>query len=143
MKRLTSPPMNVSKVYVPLINVAAMVERVQLPSAKENMTFGRRLTAISEVIDYGEYRTVARWNPTKDTFDLSFEDSEQLHKLAKRHGYTFKDVLGELAHRAQLLHDLRVKGVTKNVELSKFITNYYVETQVVKKPMKIAAKEPA
>ena len=39
MKRLTSPPMNVSKVYVPLINVTAMVERIQLPSAKGNMTF--------------------------------------------------------------------------------------------------------
>ena len=129
MKRLTSPPMNVSKVYVPLINVAAMVERVQLPSAKENMTFGRRLTSISEVIDYGEYRTIGKWDPTNDTFQTFFEESEELQKIGKRLGLTKKDMITELDHRALLLHDLREKGVTKNTELSNFITNYYVEGQ--------------
>ena len=128
---------------MPLINVAAMVERVQLPSAKENMTFGRRLTSISEVIDYGEYRSVAKWNPAKDTFDVTFEDSEQLQKIATRHGYKMKDMLAELQHRSMLLQDLRVKGITKNVELSKFITNYYVESQAPQNPMAITVQEPA
>ena len=132
MKRLTSPPMNVSKVYVPLINVAAMVERVQLPSAKENMTFGRRLTSISEVIDYGEYRTIGKWNPVNDTFDTFFEESDELQKIAQRSGATKKDIITELQHRALLLHDLREKGVTKNAELSNFITNYYVEGQTAR-----------
>jgi flagellar protein FlaI len=132
MKRLTSPPMNVAKIYVPLINVAAMVERVQLPSAKGNMTFGRRLTSISEVIDYGEYRTVGKWDPVSDTFKTSFEESEQLQKIGARLGLTKKDIISEVAHRALLLHDLREKGIRKNVELSKFITNYYVEGQVAR-----------
>ena len=132
MKRLTSPPMNVAKIYVPLINVAAMVERVQLPSAKGNMTFGRRLTSISEVIDYGEYRTVGKWDPVNDTFKTSFEESEQLQKIGTRLGLTKKDIISEVTHRALLLHDLREKGIRKNVELSKFITNYYVEGQAAK-----------
>jgi hypothetical protein len=124
--------MNVSKIYVPLINVAAMVERVQLPSAKGNMTFGRRLTSISEVMDYGEYRTVGKWNPVNDTFETSFEKSEQLRKIAARFGHTLKDLVGEIQHRALLLHDLREKGIRNNIELSKFITNYYVEGQIAK-----------
>jgi flagellar protein FlaI len=132
MKRLTSPPMNVAKIYVPLINVAAMVERVQLPSAKGSMTFGRRLTSISEVIDYGEYRTVGKWDPVNDKFVTSFEESEQLQKIGTRIGLTKKDVISEIAHRALLLHDLREKGIRQNVELSKFITNYYVEGQAAR-----------
>jgi archaeal flagellar protein FlaI len=129
IKRLTSPPMNVSKIYVPLINVAAMIERVQLPKAHGNMTFGRRITALSEVLDYGEYRTVAKWNPTNDTFDLTFKESEQLLRLAARHGSTLKEALAELQYRAAMLKDLREKGIRKNVDLSKFITNYYVQSQ--------------
>jgi len=132
MKRLTSPPMNVSKVYVPLINVAAMVERVQLPSTKGNMTFGRRLTSISEVIDYGEYRTVGKWNPVNDTFETSFGESEQLQRIAVRYGHAKKDIISEIQHRTLLLHDLREKGVRKNAELSKFITNYYIEGETAK-----------
>jgi flagellar protein FlaI len=132
IKRLTSPPMNVAKIYVPLINIAAMVERVQLPSAKGNMTFGRRLTSISEVIDYGEYRTVGKWDPVKDTFTTSFEESEQLQKIGTRLGLTKKEIVSEVTHRALLLHDLREKGIRKNVELSKFITTYYVEGETAK-----------
>jgi len=132
MKRLTSPPMNVSKVYIPLINVAAMVERVQLPSAKGKMTFGRRLTSISEVIDYGEYRTVGKWNPVNDTFETFFEESEGLQRIAVRYGYAKKDIISEIQHRTLLLHDLREKGIRKNAELSKFITNYYIEGQTAK-----------
>lgn len=151
IKRLISPPMNVSKIYIPLINVAAMIERVQLPNAKGNLTFGRRLTSISEVMDYGEYKTVAKWNPVNDTFDISFEESEQLMRLAVKHGLKLRDALRELQYRADMLQDLRLKGIRKNTELSKFITNYYVQSQnaaktkaayqEIKEPLTI--KEPA
>ncbi|HEY9753689.1 MAG TPA: type II/IV secretion system ATPase subunit [Oculatellaceae cyanobacterium] len=150
IKRLTSPPMNVAKIYVPLINAAAMIERVQLPKAHGNMTFGRRITALSEVLDYGEYRTVAKWNPADDTFTLSFDQSEQLLRLAARHGLKQQDALAELHYRAAMLADLRDKGIRKNVELSKFITNYYVQTQAairnkgkIKKDEPTALEEPA
>jgi Type IV secretory pathway, VirB11 components, and related ATPases involved in archaeal flagella biosynthesis len=144
IKRLTSPPMNVAKIYVPLINVAAMIERVQLPKAHGKMTFGRRITALSEVLDYGEYRTVAKWNPVDDTFDLNFQESEQLLRLAARHGLTQQDALAELNYRAAMLKDLREKGIRKNVELSKFITNYYVQTQAaIKKQSEPAVEETA
>ena len=141
IKRLTSPPMNVAKIYVPLINVAAMIERVQLPNAKGNATFGRRLTSIAEVLDYEEYRHVAKWNPVNDTFDVSFQESEQLLRLAARHGLTLKDALAELEYRTTLLRDLRLKGIRKNAELAKFITNYYVQSQAADKKKAQAVEE--
>jgi hypothetical protein len=109
-----------------------MVERIQLPSARGNMAFGRRLTSISEVIDYEEYRSIAKWNPKNDTFQTTFEESEQLQRIAVRNGLTLRDVLSEIQHRTLLIHDLREKGVKKNTELSNFLTNYYVESQCVK-----------
>ncbi|HJW65819.1 MAG TPA: type II/IV secretion system ATPase subunit [Candidatus Bathyarchaeia archaeon] len=132
IKRLTSPPMNVSKIYVPLINVASMVERVQLPSAIGNITFGRRLTNIAEVVDFEEYRQISTWNPLTDSFRVNFENSEQLRRIAIRNGLTLNDILNEIGHRVLLLRDLRAKGIRKNVDLAKFITNYYVESQTAK-----------
>jgi len=132
IKRLTSPPMNVSKIYVPLINVASMVERVQLPSARGDMTFGRRLKSISEIVDYEEYRSIATWNPLNDTFQVTLENSEQLRRIALRYGLTLKDVMSEIRNRVLLLRDLRKRGIRKNVELARFITNYYVEAQFPK-----------
>ena len=132
IKRLTSPPMNVSKIYVPLINVASMVERVQLPSAIGNITFGRRLTNIAEVVDFEEYRQISTWNPLTDSFRVNFENSEQLRRIAIRNGLTLNDILNEIGHRVLLLRDLRAKGIRKNVDIAKFITNYYVESQTAR-----------
>ncbi len=127
VKRLTSPPMNVAKAYIPLINVAALVERVQLPNSKSDVTFGRRLKSVVEVADIEEYKTISTWNPLTDAFQVDLKNSEQLRKVALRQGLTFKDVLEEVRNRALYLHDLRVKGIRKNVELAKYITNYSLE----------------
>jgi len=129
VKRLTSPPMNVAKTYIPLINVAAIVERVQLPNSKSDITFGRRLKSILEVADNEEYKTISTWNPLTDSFQVDFKSSEQLRKVALRHGLTLKDVLEEIRNRALFLHDLKAKGVRKNVEFAKLITNYYLEAE--------------
>jgi len=129
VKRLTSPPMNVSKTYVPLINVATIQERVQLPNPKSDMTFGRRLKSVVEVVDYEEYRTIATWNQMNDRFEVDLNESELLRKIALRHGTSMKDVLEEIENRALLLHDLKVKGIRRNVDAAKHITNYYLEHQ--------------
>lgn len=129
VKRLTSAPMNVAKTYIPLINVASLVERVQLPNAKSGITFGRRLKSVVEVADYEEYRTIATWNPLTDGFQTELNNSDLLRKVALRHGVTLKDVLEEIRNRARFLRDLELKGVRKNVELAKSITNYYLEAE--------------
>jgi flagellar protein FlaI len=110
------------------------VERVQLPNPKSDITFGRRLKSIVEVTDYEEYRTISTWNPLTDSFQVDFKNSEQLAKVALRHGLNLKDVLEEIERRALFLHDLKVKGIRKNVEMAKFITNYYLEAKFPRVP---------
>jgi 4-aminobutyrate aminotransferase-like enzyme len=68
--------------------------------------------------------------------------SEQLKKIATRHGISIADVLSELEKRSYFIQDLKAKGIRKNVEFAKQITNYYSETQFPKTVMqdsKVAA----
>ena len=127
IKRLTSPPMNVSKTYIPLINVACHVERVQLPYSTKGLSFGRRLKSIVEVADVYEYLEISTWNPKTDTFEVDLNKSEQLKRIAVRFGVTQKEVLKEIGKRISFLQDLRMRGIHTNAKIAKLITNYYIE----------------
>jgi flagellar protein FlaI len=128
VKRLTSHPMDVAEAYIPLLNVAPLIERVKLPiSHSGGVTFGRRIKTLVEILDYENYKTVSQWNPVDDTFTVNLADSELLKRIASRYGVPLQSILDELATRAAFLHSLRVKGIKRNVDLSKQITNYYNE----------------
>jgi flagellar protein FlaI len=125
VKRLTSPPMNVAATYIPLINVASLVERVQLPSPKNgDVTFGRRIRSVVEVVEYENYRTISSWNPVTDSFKVDFAASVQLEKIAASHGLALTDILDEIRNRALFFRNLRAAGIRKNAELAKQATNY-------------------
>ena len=128
VKRLTSPPMNVAEAYVPLINVAVLVERVQLPiSSSAIVAFGRRVKAVQEVVEFEKYKTISTWDPITDTFSVNFKNSKQLSIIAAKHGVPLEDVLSEIQARAGLLRQLRASGIRKNVDLAKNITAYYLQ----------------
>ena len=129
VKRLTSHPMNVAKPYIPLVNAAPLVERVRLPYSKTGeATFGRRIKTVSEIVDYGDYRTVSEWNPADDFFKVDLRNSIHLQKIAARHALSVSEVLEEVGNRISFLKGLETKGIHKNVEIAKQITNYYSET---------------
>ncbi|MGA3111736.1 MAG: type II/IV secretion system ATPase subunit [Candidatus Bathyarchaeia archaeon] len=128
VKRLTSPPMNVAEAYIPLINVAVLVERVQLPiSSSALVAFGRRVKAVQEVVEFEKYKTISTWDPITDTFSVNLKNSKQLSIIAAKHGVPLEDVLSEIQARAGLLRQLRASGIRKNVDLAKSITAYYLQ----------------
>ncbi|MBM4401251.1 MAG: type II/IV secretion system ATPase subunit, partial [Crenarchaeota archaeon] len=130
VKRLTSPPMDVAKPYIPLINVAPLVERVQLPISKTgSTTFGRRIKSLVELVNFEEYRTIVEWNPLTDGFKTDFRNSEQLRKIATKLGSTMTDVLVELENRAHFLLGLKLAGIRRNIDFKKQITSYYTKTK--------------
>jgi flagellar protein FlaI len=141
VKRLTSPPMNVAEAYIPLLNVATMVERVQLPKARGPVRFGRRLRSITEVVDIGKFKLVADWDPVSDSFKTRFEESILLDRIAVRNGVRKEDLLRELERRASFLAELRAKEIRKNVDVAKHITNYYLEA--TQRAIEIPEKEKA
>ncbi len=126
VKRLTSPPMNVAEAYMPLINVAALVERQQLPTkSASGASFGRRLTSLVEMEDIGKYQTISQWNPTNDIFKVNLKNSSMIQKIAVRQGVNKQELLKEIDLRADFLRSIRAKGIRKNLELAKIITAYY------------------
>lgn len=126
VKRLTSHPMNVAKPYVPLVNVAPLVERVRLPpSRNQEITFGRRIKTVEEIVDYENYDTISEWNPVDDTFKVNLKKSVHLQRIASRRGLATNELLQEIKNRTSFLNDLIEKGIHKNTEIAKHITNYY------------------
>ena len=125
IKRLTSPPMNVSKVYIPLMNNALHIQRVELPKAKDGLNFGRRVRTIWEIEDFDQYREVAVWNPRSDTFETWFENSFLLDKIAITKGVPRQDLLIEIEKRREFLADLVEKNIRDQGEVAERILAYY------------------
>ncbi len=125
VKRLTSPPMNVAKVYIPLMNSALHVQRVELPQEKEGLSFGRRVRTIWEIDDYDQYREVAVWDPRSDTFETWFEDSILFERIAVSSGRSKQDLLRELETRTKYLKEIVSEGIRDQKDVAEKILSYY------------------
>jgi flagellar protein FlaI len=131
VKRLTSPPMNVSEVYIPLMNVSTLVERVYLPRRVGGLKFGRRAREVSEVLGYGEYETIFKWDPINDSFISNIEKSYLLSKIAQKIGKSLEDLLDELIRRKTVLRWMVSKEIFDMAEVAKIITKYYINPSEV------------
>ena len=132
VKRLTSPPMNVSKVYIPLMNSAIHIQRVELPEQREGLSFGRRVRTVREIEEFEQYREVATWSPSSDTFDTWFEDSFLLRMIAANTGTTMEAVLRELDARERYLREIVMSGIRDQREVAEKILSYYARRKAKK-----------
>ncbi|RLF13612.1 MAG: protein kinase [Thermoprotei archaeon] len=126
IKRLTSKPMNIAPIYIPLMNACLLVERVKLPFRPKGPKFGRRIRNIWEIEDYGRYRVIASWDPVKDTFNVNLSNSILLDRIATRLGISKKDVIDEIRRRSLFLRELKSAGVMEFEEVTKAIREYYI-----------------
>jgi flagellar protein FlaI len=129
VKRLTSPPMNVAESYIPLMNVAVMLERVMLPKSVAGVPFGRRITTVWEVEDFNKYVPVFEWSPTEDLYYNYTKRSVMLHRFAYRTGRSFGDMLEEIQKRKALLKWMQGNNIRNVKEVFKYITEYYVDAK--------------
>lgn len=140
IKRLTSPPMNVSKVYIPLMNNALHIQRVELPKPRNGLNFGRRIRTVWEIEDYEQYREVAVWNPRTDTFDTWFENSILLERIALITGKTREALFEELEVRRKYLQDMMEKGIRDQKEVAEMILEFYSDQKEETKPRRVKRK---
>ncbi len=124
VKRLTSEPMNVAPVYIPLMNSAVHIQKVELPQKKQGLSFGRRVRSIWEIEDFENYNEVTSWEPTTDTFVTRFENSILLKRIATGRGLTMDDVLQDLHMRELYLHEIVKSGVRNQREVTSKILGY-------------------
>ncbi len=127
INRLTSPPMNVSKVYIPLMNSALHIQRVELPQAIDGMTFGRRVMTIWEIDGYDQYKEVAVWNPLTDKYESWFENSNLLKLIASKTGKSSETLQLELDKREKFLKRMIEDGIRDQKEVTEKILSYYTK----------------
>lgn len=125
VKRLTSPPMNVSEVYIPLMNVALYIQRVELPDNKDGKSFGRRIRSVSEIADFEDYHEVSKWDPRKDEFIPMFKDSFILQQISVTSGLSLDQLIEDLDTRERYLDAIVESGIKKQSEVSEKVSGYH------------------
>jgi len=128
IKRLTGPPMNVSPVYIPLMNIVVQVERVRLPKPSGPTKFGRRVRHVWEIAAYEDYLEVFSWNPIHDVFNAAnLGGSCILRNISVKTGVPIEELIDELERRRSFLKLLIQKGVRRNEDVVREILRYHVE----------------
>jgi flagellar protein FlaI len=124
VKRLTSEPMNIAQVYIPLMNIALHVARVELPHEREGLRYGRRIRTLWEIEDFEKYREISSWDPKTDTFKIQLNRSVKLRQIADTKGVSLDDILDELERRRNLLTNLAKLNARRQKEVVKRTQEY-------------------
>jgi flagellar protein FlaI len=136
MRRLISPPMNVSETYIPLINVVAFIERVTLPGT---MRVGRRLRMAWEIEDFDKYVNIYSWAPQDDVFLSNVKDSIILRRIAEKLGKSRTWIFSEMERRKDVIHWMSEKGIRNVNDVARIVYQYYSNPEVL---MSKIAEEP-
>jgi flagellar protein FlaI len=136
VKRLTSPPMNIPPSYIPLLNIALVIKRVELRDEKGRIRFGRRITNVWEIRDYNDYIEIARWNPIEDKFDVDLKRSIVLKKISELSGHPVDSLIEEISVREKILTWLVKTGRKDYKSVATYIYKYYLNPDKVLKEVK-------
>ncbi len=131
IKRLTSPPMNIPPSYIPLANFALVIRKVMLETPEGTKRIVRRITNLWEIVDYGNYVEISKWNPVTDSHEFKPEKSKLLKEYAEAKGWDFEDVLSELKRRETVLRWLTVEGMRKYTQVARIVHAYYARPEQV------------
>jgi flagellar protein FlaI len=124
VKRLTSPPMNVSKDYVPLMNACIVMSRVNLPRKRDGMTFGRRIRNVTEIAATDTFVKVSEWDPVNDTYVTRLENSVLLDSIGRRQGLSREEIMQEVARREEIMTFLIKSGLDSQEDVARTLVNY-------------------
>ncbi len=125
VKRLTSPPIDLSPTLIESLNVIAIMAH----SKETNM---RRLKEVVEIVSVDprteEVKTnlVFIWDPVTDTFS-KVNDSLIIPKLVGSRGGNMEDVIKNLERKKAVLEWLVSKGVNDYLEVVQYVNMFYKE----------------
>ena len=132
IKRLTSPPMNIPEGYIPLMNFASLIRRVEIIDRKLGISkVERRITKTWEIKDYGEYIVVHEWDAYNDEHQLYFDKSFLISQIMELRGWTKEFIKDEIARRATVLEWLVARKMRHYQDVAKVIRYYYQEPEKV------------
>lgn len=124
VKRLTQKPMDIAPAYIPLMNIVLSIQRVHLQKGDEKKAY-RRVITVNEIADYGDYRSVFKWRPTKDRYLPTFSESIMLSSISERMDTTKKKLLDEIDRRKDVLHWMRERNIRSYKDVAAIIAEHY------------------
>jgi flagellar protein FlaI len=127
IKRMMSPPMNVAEPYIPLMNVACLIERVALPKKKDGQPFGRRVRQLWEIRPDGVGETIAQWDPIEDKYTVATERSIHLPNICMKLGKPRDSYVEELKVREAVLRWMVDQKISDFHEVAHIVTQFHVK----------------
>jgi len=124
VRRLTQKPMDISPAYIPLMNIVMSVQRVHLVKNGEKRAY-RRVLAVNEIVEYENYVNAFKWDPVDDRQIIDLESSALITNISKRLGWSRKQLLDEMARRADVLHWMRKNEIRSYKQVATIIAEYY------------------
>lgn len=125
-KRLTSPPMNIPKGYIPLMNFALLIRRVEIiDKHTKRSRIARRITYTWEIKDFGEYVPVHKWNAYTDEHEVFFDKSFMLKHIMDLVGWSEEEVRREIDRRSTVIRWLAAKKMRSYHDVSRIVREYY------------------
>jgi archaeal flagellar protein FlaI len=127
VKRITTPPINLSPTLIESLNFI-----IVMTHAKEKGAAARRVKEIIEIISVdprtNEIATnvVFRWNPAEDKYE-KVNDSVLVRRIAGSIGASYEEALREIERRKRVLDWLVNRGIKDYMEVNKIINEYYKE----------------
>jgi len=125
LERLTTPPINLPKVLIELLDIVAVMQH--------DLEMGRnirRVKEVNEIISYNKYSWIFRWNPFNRSFEMN-NFSYVFEKISKEYGIPIEELWREWDLRRRLLLRLAQLGITDFNTLSKIISLYYLNKNAV------------
>ena len=134
VERLESPPMNIPRALIGLIDIIMVQARVRIGEKS-----ARRTITLTEVKGYTpgvglELQDVFRWNPREDKHEMvikEFEESAVMRKVIEKRGFSYKEILEEIEKRKVILEWMVKKNIRRYTEVGNVIREYYTSPENV------------
>lgn len=128
VQRLTSPPINVSESFIPLITNVVVIKRLAPLGGKPV----RRVVEVSEIVSAREKREIFLWDPQLDVhlpFSVKelIERSIVLNKIASLSGWSLNQLEEELKRRESFLKSLIKHDIASYNDVVAELRNFYAE----------------
>lgn len=156
IKRLTTPPINLSPTLLESLDVVILMAH-----AKEKAKSARRITEIVEIVsvdpntDEVKTNVVFKWDPSTDTYSKVGE-SFKVEKVTIAKGGNVEGAAGDIERRKTILDWMIQKGMKDFSDVTKIIYQYYKEPNkvlemvglhalsktVIEKPVEVQVTKP-
>ena len=130
IKRLETPPINLSPTLLNVLDVVAIMQH-----AIVNGSETRKLAKVVEIVNVSEDGTATTnvpflWNPAEDKFYYR-ADMKAFEKISNRYGISLDELRREFTLRTRLLYNLYARGIFDFYEVQKIVNLYYKNPQEV------------